>query len=324
MRNRVTKLENVKILVVELLKLCIPIVIGFVVVKTKFLDAGVRDALSRLIARVLFPILMFCIFLNPDISVGQIWDSRYLLLTAVGWVVVSFLIGMAAAKLLKLDRRRGPVFFILLGMSNVTYMGLPLCVALFGERLGQLGVALVSLAGHIAMWTLGVYLMSRYSAEPGKKSFSLKAAFTPVTVAILAAIVLKLVGVRLPDLVYSPLHTLGNVTPQLALVYIGVVIATSDFSVVYKSREVPVFLCLKLLLLPLLFGLVMNLAGRLYLPEDYRQLLMIEYATSAMISLTPFFREYGYDDDFAGQLVFTSIALNIATLPLVMLINSLY
>ena len=47
-------------------------------------------------------------------------------------------------------------------------------------------------------------------------------------------------------------------------------------------------------------------------------------ATSAMISLTPFFREYGYDDDFAGQLVFTSIALNIATLPLVMLINSLY
>lgn len=132
MRNRVTKLENVKILVVELLKLCIPIVIGFVVVKTKFLDAGVRDALSRLIARVLFPILMFCIFLNPDISVGQIWDSRYLLLTAVGWVVVSFLIGMAAAKLLKLDRRRGPVFFILLGMSNVTYMGLPLCVALFG------------------------------------------------------------------------------------------------------------------------------------------------------------------------------------------------
>ena len=216
MRNRVTKLENVKILVVELLKLCIPIVIGFVVVKTKFLDAGVRDALSRLIARVLFPILMFCIFLNPDISVGQIWDSRYLLLTAVGWVVVSFLIGMAAAKLLKLDRRRGPVFFILLGMSNVTYMGLPLCVALFGERLGQLGVALVSLAGHIAMWTLGVYLMSRYSAEPGKKSFSLKAAFTPVTVAILAAIVLKLVGVRLPDLVYAPLHTLGNVTPQLA------------------------------------------------------------------------------------------------------------
>lgn len=170
MRNRVTKLENVKILVVELLKLCIPIVIGFVVVKTKFLDAGVRDALSRLIARVLFPILMFCIFLNPDISVGQIWDSRYLLLTAVGWVVVSFLIGMAAAKLLKLDRRRGPVFFILLGMSNVTYMGLPLCVALFGEQLGQLGVALVSLAGHIAMWTLGVYLMSRYSAEPGKRA----------------------------------------------------------------------------------------------------------------------------------------------------------
>lgn len=53
---------------------------------------------------------MFCIFLNPDISVGQIWDSRYLLLTAVGWVVVSFLIGIAAAKLLKLDRRRGRCF----------------------------------------------------------------------------------------------------------------------------------------------------------------------------------------------------------------------
>ena len=255
MRNRVTKLENVKILVVELLKLCIPIVIGFVVVKTKFLDAGVRDALSRLIARVLFPILMFCIFLNPDISVGQIWDSRYLLLTAVGWVVVSFLIGMAAAKLLKLDRRRGPVFFILLGMSNVTYMGLPLCVALFGERLGQLGVALVSLAGHIAMWTLGVYLMSRYSAEPGKKSFSLKAAFTPVTVAILAAIVLKLVGVRLPDLVYAPLHTLGNVTPQLALVYIGVRHCDFGFFRRLQKPRGPVFLCFKLLLLPLLFGL---------------------------------------------------------------------
>ncbi len=174
------------------------------------------------------------------------------------------------------------------------------------------------------MWTLGVYLMSRYSAEPGKKSFSLKAAFTPVTVAILAAIVLKLVGVRLPDLVYAPLHTLGNVTPQLALVYIGVVIATSDFSVVYKSREVPVFLCLKLLLLPLLFGFVMNLAGRLYLPEDYRQLLMIEYATSAMISLTPFFGSTGTTTTSRASLVFTSIALNIATLPLVMLINSLY
>lgn len=312
------------ILVTELLKLCIPILVGFVVVKTKFLDGGVRDSLSKLISRVLFPILMFCIFLNPDISLGQIWDSRYLLLTAVGWVIVCFLLGMGAAKLLKLDKRQGPVFFILLGMSNVTYMGLPLCVALFGEQVGQLGVALVSLSGHIAMWTVGVYLMGCYRAEKGGKKFSAKAAFTPVTCAILAAIVLKAVGLRLPDVVYTPLHTLGNVTPQLALVYIGIVIATNDFSVVFKNRKVPIFLCIKLLILPLLFGCIMNFAGRLYLPEDYRQLLMIEYATSAMISLTPFFREYGYDDDFAGQLVFASIALNIVTLPLIMLVNSLY
>lgn len=315
-------MENIGLLTTELIKLCIPIFVGYLCVKTGYIKANAADTVAKLIAKVLLPALLFCAVMNPDLPRATIWDCRYMLLTGALWVSCAFFIGLLVAKLLKLESKKACVFMILTGMSNVAYMGTPLCTALYGEELGKLGVAMASLSGHIAMWTLGVMLISIVSS--GKKAFSIKKAFSPVSIALLLGVILKVSGLNLPSIIYTPLNNIGGITPYLAMLFVGMLIAASEFKSVFKEKSIPVFLVLKLLILPLLLGLLMNTVGRLYMADTYRGLLMIEYSTSAMVSLTAYFKEEGLDADFAAKLVFTSIALNILTLPIVMFVNALY
>ncbi len=314
-------MENVRILIYELVKLCLPMLIGFVAVKTKYL-ANIKDNIGTLISKVLFPVLMFCIFMDPELPMKEIGQNYQILLVSCLWVAIAFFVGLGVAKAIKVQANRAPVFSILMGMSNVTYMGMPICTAMFGQQQGSLGVALVSLAGHIVMWTLGVIILNTQSGE--KKKFSLKKLVSPVTVAIALALILKVCGVVLPDIIYTPLDTLGNTTPYISLVYIGMIIAGASFKEAFKDKVIGIYALLKLIAMPLALGLLLRLIPQSFLSSDMQTLIFVEYSTSAMISLTPYFKECGYDSDFAGRLVFFTVTLNIITMPLVLFINNLY
>lgn len=314
-------MENVKILIVELIKLCIPIFIGLIAVKTKYMP-NIKDSIGTLISKVLFPVLMFCIFMDPELSLSEIGANYQILVVSCIWVALAFVIGLLVAKAIKAPAKRAPVFSILMGMSNVTYMGMPICTAMFGEQAGSLGVALVSLSGHIVMWTLGVVILNTCSGE--KKKFSLKNLLSPVTVAIAVALILKFCGVVLPSIIYNPLNTLGDTVPYISLVYIGMIIAASDFKEAIKDKVIGVYALMKLIIMPLLLGLLLKIFANGFLSADMQTLVFVEFSSSAMISLTPYFKDCGYDSDFAGRLVFFSITLNIITMPLVLFINNLY
>ena len=314
-------MDNVKILILELIKLCLPMLIGFAAVKTKYLP-NIKDSIGTLISKVLFPVLMFCIFMNPELPLKQIGNNYQILVVSCLWVAISFFVGLFVANAIKAPKNRAPVFSILMGMSNVTYMGMPICTAMFGQEQGSLGVALVSLSGHIVMWTLGVMILNSQSAQ--KQKFSFKKLVSPVTVAIALALVLKVCGVVLPDIVFTSLNTLGNTTPYISLVYIGMIIAASSFTEAFKDKVIGIYALLKLLVMPLCLGLLLRLVPESFLSVDMQTLVFIEYSTSAMISLTPYFKECGYDSDFAGRLVFFTVTLNIITMPFVLFINNLF
>ncbi len=314
-------MENVKILIYELIKLCLPMLIGFIAVKTKYLP-NIKDNIGTLVSKILFPVLMFCIFMDPELSLKQIGQNYQILLVSCLWVAIAFFVGLFTAKAIKLEKNRVPVFSILMGMSNVTYMGMPICTAMFGKEQGSLGVALVSLSGHIVMWTLGVIILNSQSGE--KKKFSLKKLASPVTVAIALSLILKASGLVLPDIIYNPLDTLGNTTPYISLVYIGMIIASSSFKEAFRDKAIGIYALLKLIVMPLVLGLCLRLIPQSFLSSDMQTLIFVEYSTSAMISLTPYFKECGFDSDFAGRLVFFTVTLNILTMPLVLFINNLF
>ena len=314
-------METVQLLVVELIKLCVPILIGFVCIKTKFLPSKTADGVAPLIARVLLPVMLFCSFADPDLAFETVAQNGGIVAGAAVWIALCFFAGFAVASLLKLPARKKGVFVILMGMSNVTYMGIPVCVALFGESFGKMGAALVSLAGHLVMWTVGVILLSLIIRDGGK--FSPRSLLTPVLIAILLGLAWKMTGIAMPAILYTPLDLLGSTTPYIAMLYVGMLIAGADFKGVLKEKSLPVFLGMKLLFMPLLFGLVLRLFKPL-MGANAADLLLIECSTSAMISLTPYFKERGLDAGYSATLVFTSILCNIITLPLVLLINGAY
>ena len=313
-------MDYLSTLVLELIKLCVPMLIGFVSIKTKYVKDEMADNIAPFIARILFPVMLFTIFATPTLTVDSILEHKWILVVSVAWVVVSFFVGFGLAKLLKLSDKQAPVFMILSGMSNTTYMGIPICVALFGDVFGRLGAALISLAGHIGMWTIGLVLMS--VAERKKVRFSLKNMISPVTVAIALALIIKFCHIPIPDIIFTPLQTLGNTTPWIALIYLGMLIARADVVRAVKQKSLFVFLALKLILLPLALNLVLRPLP--FLDEASKGLILAVYSTSCMISLTPYFRERGLDADYAAQLVFSSVTLSIVTMPLVFWITSLY
>lgn len=315
-------MEQVKTLALELIQLCLPIAIGFLAAKTKYLPTDASEKVAMLVSRILFPIMLFCIFASPSLSVGQILDSRGLLIAAAVWTLVCLMVGFAVAKGARLEAGKAPVFTVLMTMSNTTYMGIPICTALFGEAFGTLGAAVCTLAAHLVMWTVGVLMMRLAGKGKSKKGFSLGGLISPVTIAIALGLVVKFCGLSLPEILYHPLDAIGDTTPWIALLYIGMLMAQVPARELLLDGSVYLFLAVKLLFLPLgLAGLLRILP--LPLGADTKRLLLVEFSTSAMISITPYLRDQGYRGDYSATLVFLSILCNILTLPLVLWIYQL-
>lgn len=237
----------------QMLALLIMIGAGYFMTRKGMLDAHTNTQMSKMIVNVFNPMLILS---SAASSVGLIPLRTMGLVSLIAMAMFTILI--AAGMILSpfFDRRadQRKIFQMMFVFSNLGFIGIPVVSSILGAEYVVYVTEFLVLYT-IVFYTYGVALMD------GKFSLSsLKTMINPGMVSGLAAILLILLGVRLPDFLMTAVTYLGNVTSPMALVAVGFALANTDLKRIFCQPKLYVFSLVKLLILPLLMLPLLRLA----------------------------------------------------------------
>jgi len=247
-------------------------------------------------------------------------------------VPVSFVIGLLAAKIFRIQKQRRGVFTVLFAFSNSVFIGFPVAQALFGGE-GMPFAVYYYLANTTYFWLLGYYVIRRdadaLSGQHSKITATevLKKLVSAPIITIFVMVVVVLAGIRLPDLILTPAKYIGGMTSPLSLLFMGCTIYHVGLKGMKYQKGIGAVMLGRFLVIPALcFGVCM-LATRLMAGAlagidltMMRNVFTMQIALPVMTQTVIISELYGADVEYATKGVVWTTLASLVTIPAYMVL----
>ena len=237
---------------ITMVKIVVCMALGYFLNKIKILDSQVNTKLSALILNVTLPCTMFVAVAGMESrDMAAVWE-----LIVIGFLIYIYL-GIAAfiiSKLIRMGKEKESVIQCLIMFGNVSFLGIPVTQALYGDT-GVFYLAVLNVHFNIFCFTYGIWLMTRNNKSGS--SFSPKKFLNPGLISIVAALIIYLCGISLPDALTQILEFIGQANSPLAMITIGSIIATYSLKELFSKWKFYVLSALKMLVLPAIAYLIL-------------------------------------------------------------------
>lgn len=287
------------------------IVIGFLMAKIKIVGSDAAGVLAKLENNLFIPALVFTTFVQ-NFTVDRLQSAWQDLL--VGFLLLAVVIPLAigVSRLLSKDRYIRNIYTYGLCFSNFGFMGNAVVSALFPDIFLEYLIFTLPLWMGIYLWGVPSLLMSDESRKTLKSR--LKAFANPLFIAMLAGIVLGLIGFPLPDWVYSVINSSANCMSPIAMLLTGITVANIDLVRTFKNASIYLISLIRLLVFPLLF-----LAVFLVLPIPDTLIICAVCSLAMPLGLNTIVipSAYGKDTSAAAGMAIISHLLSCITIPFV-------
>ncbi len=238
------------------------ILAGYLAGRWRILGGEATGALNAFVSYFALPVLFFGTLARTPVQ--AVLDPGLTLGFGIA-VVATFVVGMLSTRLVALSAGRGgglaamSLQGIAASWGNVGYMGVPLCLAAFGDP-GLPPAMLTVIVTAVVSIVFGVMLIELdVAAGHGPLRTFLRAAFNvarnPLPVSIGLGLLVSAVGLPIPTPAEKWLDLLGAAAAPCALFAIGLFL--SDRSIRSGLAEAGLATLIKLLLQPLLAALVL-------------------------------------------------------------------
>ncbi len=284
-------------------------IIGYIAVRLRIVGEDFLDSLSRLIMKILLPLLVFSNAVSGT-SRQQLFDGYPILLLSLGFYISIIIVCFLLAKILRLKGEKNKVFRAALIFGNAGFIGIPLITSVFPEN-GAIYIALMTIIDQSFMWTYGLALTT--PAKNGKK-FSFKNFINPALCAVVLALILILAGIRLPKVLVDALSTMGKAATPLSLFYLGGLFFFCNWKTVLKCKELYIGIIVKMILFPLAYFFVASL---LCSNKEMVQTLSLISALPTMTTIAMFTKSNRNEEDYAVGFVLITTAASLITLSIV-------
>lgn len=239
--------------VFQIAVLLIVTAIGYVAAKLGYLDMNVKDKITSLLLNITLPCMIIASAGNLDASTLGIQVPLSLLLGAVAfflWVLVAFLFNVVFL----VPKKQRPLYYFMSVCSNTSFIGIPVADALYGESAALLCSVFI-MATSTLMYSVGIALLvgggNGLSEQKSSKSQVLvviHAVISPLTVSALLAIVLVFSGFKMPVLIQESMDLVGSITPPVAMMLVGVIIANEKVGNVLREWRLYPYILIRQLL----------------------------------------------------------------------------
>lgn len=288
--------------------------IGVLAVKCHVVDRQGLNFLSKLITKIVLPLLIFTNTINGTTRQDFIASLSILAIAAVMYFAL-YWIGLLLAGTLHLKGEVKKVYRDCVMFGNCGFMGIPIAMALFQER-GAMYIAIYSVIDQLALWTVGMQIVSP-DVQTEKRSVLqiIKKMVNPATVAIFLGVIVLLAGIKLPGFVNTALTKTGAAATPLAMIYLGGMFTYTRLTDYLKKKEIYVLTLVKMVAMPLLVALMLkNIPG---VSSEIAVTLSVVCGLPTMASVAMIAESQDSDSEYASGVIFMTTLLSIVTLPLV-------
>lgn len=306
------------IILYQIAILAILVVVGVLAAKAKIITESVKNGIADIVFGITLPLLIITTFATIEISPAIIKNSSLVFLLAYIAMGIMYVAGDLFAKVTRLKGNQRAVFINHHMYGNIVFLGFPLMDALFPGGEGLLYAAIYQLASNSVMWTFGVWIFLK--GKGGSKKEVWRNMLNPNTIAFVIGLLLMFLKIKLPDLVFEPLHGLGKSTIYLSMLYIGAMLAFTSLKGTLRKPHVFLLSFNKLLLVPTIIAFVVYAISNWIFPsfgEISMKVLILEASMPCMATIVVMARKFGSDDTLATENVFVSTLLSILSIPLV-------
>ncbi len=298
-------LEQMTTVATQVIILFVLIGVGFACGKAKMFSDESISGLTAFMLNIVAPAAIvdsFCREFQPDLLHG--------LLIVLGAALFAHAAGIGIGYLIIRDKNVSTQRMLRFGaiFSNCGYMGLPLLNAV----LGSIGVFYG--AGYIIIFTLVAWTYGLVAVSGDKREISLKKLVTnPGIIGSVIGLVIFLFSIKLPDILYAPLHYLGALNTPVPMVIVGYQLSKVDLIAMWKKASYYVASFARLILIPAVTFVVLYLLG--IRGELLVSCVLSVSAPSAALT-TMFAVRYKQDTEAASAMISMTTLLSLITLPL--------
>ena len=285
---------------------------GFLLVKTKLISGDGIHNFAKLLMYVCSPMLVIYSLLNVEFSwalVGKMGISFVFAIAVMMAVVLLF------ARIFKgKEEAKYKIFTLATVFPNCAFMGVPILQAVLPEYPEALAFSVVfSMALNISSWTLGSYVITGDKKYIGIK----KVVVNPQMAALVVAIPLFALGVKLPTQLDGMITLLGKMTTPLCMLIMGMRLATTPIKGIFSSKAQYGIIFIKQILVPLAVFLILL---PLPLDQNMKASMYIIFACPVASVILSFAEMLGNGQREAANVVLLGTSLSALTIPLMCLL----
>ncbi|OGF44998.1 MAG: hypothetical protein A2452_08535 [Candidatus Firestonebacteria bacterium RIFOXYC2_FULL_39_67] len=283
--------------------------IGFIAGKLKLIKQELTADLTKIVFKISIPCLIVANMVttyNREMLMKTLALPVFAFITMI---LVNLPMGFLASRIFKIKEERRNQFIYLNLIQNYYYISLPLALLLFGD-IGVVYIFLYSFIADMVLWTLGVRLY-----DSGKTKISWKQFVNPAIVALFIGFILAMLEIKLPQIIISPLKSIGSITTPLAMLITGAIISNVEIhnaKTMLRSKDMVLTVALKLFIAP---AIIVFLTGLFNLDPVVRSIIVLQASMPCAFSAILFATEYKKDTDYAAAGALLTTAISLITIP---------
>lgn len=298
----------------------IMIIIGYILTSKKWFDENSKALIPKLVTNISLPPLMIYTLLSN-------FDKKTLLNSSSGLIIpflsigTCYLLAKLAARIVKVKYERRGLFTAMFFASNTIFIGLPVNLALFGEK-SVPSVLLYYVGNTFIFWTIGIYDIRKYAEGRKDKIFSrntFKNIFSPPLLGFILGVILIFLNIKLPYFFIDTCKYLGNLTTPLSMIFVGITMHSVKFRDIKIDLEMLVLLLGRFIISPLV---VFIFALFIPAPPLMEKVFIIQAAMPVITQVAIISKAYNADDKYAATMVTLSTIISLIFIPVYMLIFS--
>lgn len=301
-------LQNFLICAGAVVPSAIYLIIGVVLRATRVLGDRAVKKFTHVIFVALYPFMMFDNLYDKNIT--EHLDAM-LVVYAVGFTLLQLVMSWWFVCKIEPDNYHRGAMIQALYRSNYVLMGLPIAINLFGK--GNVAPVAVVLLFVVPIYNASAVIIFE-KFRGGKVDFKqmlLHILTNPIMEGGIAAVIVILLGIRLPEVIHGTVTTLSDCTSPIALILLG---AGLNFNA-FKSDRSKIAICTsgKLVVFPAL-----GIAGAVALGFTGPELIALTLMVSTPVALASYAMasSMGGNGRLAGELVVITTALSCFTIPI--------
>lgn len=266
----------------QVLTLYIIMIIGAVVNRLKIISDDTISGISKLMLYVTIPATIL-MGLKDSGSLSNSDVIQMVSLSVFSYIFV-FILSIVILRVLFIKKEERPFYQYISIFGNIGFIGYPMIIIIIGTYSVLLGT-IANILYSILLYTLGIYLMSKYGDEQTDTSFNWKRLINPGIVAAILCIVYFLLDLRLPAVISKTADMLGSLTSPLAMIVVGASINKINLKKILKNYRVIIISVIKMAVYPIVYAYLLKLIGFTGTPAMVSVVFMgMPIATTAVIT----------------------------------------